>query len=383
MTRVGYYADLHGVSITLNDAGKPVSWVHALPGGTYNHPVYGEMDFNDDRIRNFADSVTSKIRLTDPDIDYDHKQDPAKGNKAAGWVKDALVRTKNPSLKEAAGAYNTDLWVLVEWTPQGAQSVRDGEYRYFSSELADEWTDNTGKTHKDVFFGGGITNRPYMKQLLPLNLSDLTFGDPAPTEGEQVDPKELRRKLGLSEDAPEKDVDAKLALVATLGDPKPADPNDELKKLAEANPLVRAFMDQMSAQQTQLAEMQKTLAQTTAANRLSALITGAKVSLTPVVLNEAKDLLAELPSGQADKVFGMLKAIVEGDGTIELGERGTTDPTKQGGVTKTKKQELNEAVAALQTNDKLSYTDALERVSRTQPQLYREYQQELMGGGAQ
>ena len=139
--------------------GVNEQWVHALPLGEYEHPLHGKLTFTPERIKRFVQSVKDRVRGIDPDIDYDHKLDASKGNKAAGWVKDAEERENG-------------LWLLVEWTKQAAEEIRDKAYRYFSTEYADTWKDATGKEHADVVLGGGLTNRPFMKNLDPINLSE-------------------------------------------------------------------------------------------------------------------------------------------------------------------------------------------------------------------
>ena len=80
MSQYGYWVDLN------TKAFDTASWIHALPIGEYDHPVYGKMNFTPARIRKFAASVKDRVRGIVPDIDYDHK---AQDGKAAGWVKDA------------------------------------------------------------------------------------------------------------------------------------------------------------------------------------------------------------------------------------------------------------------------------------------------------
>jgi len=181
--RFGYYADLR--SVKLDERGN--SWIQAMRVGEYQHPRHGKLQFTLDRLMRFAESVKTKIRGIEPDIDYDHKMDPARGHEAAGWVRDAKVE-------------GDALYLLVDWTKTAAEKIKEGAYRYFSPEFQDTWTDAAGKVHRDVLFGGGITNRPFLKDLLPLNLSELSFAEPTNKE-EGVDPKELRKKLGLAEDA--------------------------------------------------------------------------------------------------------------------------------------------------------------------------------------
>jgi hypothetical protein len=373
LTTVAYYADLKDVVFLSGPNGEPQSWVHALPGGTYQHPVYGELKFDEPKIDRYVASVVKKYRTVDPDIDYDHKQDAAMGNKAAGWVKTAEARP---------GTDGNDLWLLVEWTPAGHKSVKDKEFRYFSSELADEWEDAKGNKYKDVVFGGGITNRPYMKNLVPLNLSELSFKDspvvPVQDKGDQVDPKELRRKLGLSEAATDAEVDTKLSEVAKLGT-LPADPQlDQLSKLAEGNPVIKAFMDQMTKQNEllQAAEDRARLAETQ--RQLGELASkDAKVSYSAATLNEIMALMTGAPTKFSEKLFAVLKSISDGSGVTTLGETGGTDPNSlankghEGAGNAEKK--FNDAVAQEMETSKLSYVDALEKVTRDNPAMYNEY----------
>lgn len=396
MTSVTFYTDTATLQFIDGPNGEKLSWVHALPGGDWKHPVYGDLKFDDNKINNYVTSVTQKYRQVDPDIDYDHKQDAAMGNRAAGWVKDAKAELNS------AGT-NQDLWLLVEWTPPGYQAIKNKEYRYFSSELADEWTDQSGKTYKDVVFGGGITNRPYMKNLVPLNLSELTFTGPTPSPaptppapepptnnlGDQVDPKELRRKLGLSEDASDAAVDAKLSEVAKLGTPptitnptNPTNPqfNDDLAKLAETNPVIKAFMDQMAENTKALKEANERAQLAETQNKLRSLCDPtSKFSFSAAQLNEATALMIGAPQALSDKLFSLLSSIVT-DGLTMLGEMGNGDggPSRQSdkaGQSGNAETRFNEAVdkAVKDSNNKLSYPDAMEQVARQDPQLYADY----------
>lgn len=366
---VGYYVDLS--TITLSDGDSPTSWVHALPGGTYKHPIYGEMIFDEPKITNLASSVTNQVRGIDPDVDYDHKKDPAMGNKAAGWIKTAEVRPSADGSKK-------DLYLLVEWTKPGAEKIRNKEYRYFSSEFADEWEDAHGKKHRDVLLGGGLTNRPYMKNLLPLNLSELQFSDnDPPTGGEQVDPKELRKKLGLPEAATDSEVDTKLAELVKLSETKPPgnDPtDDELKKLAEGNPLVKAFMERMATQDKQLADMQSQLTLANTTRMLTELTHNPQVQLSAAILNEARDLLVAAPQALGEKFFSVLRNIAKGEGVVLMGERGTSNPgNPTRGEGEDPAQKFNDKIAELMEKDKLPYAEAVERVALSDRQLYDEY----------
>lgn len=155
----GYMTELSGIELSDTATGGATSWIQAMPLGKYTHPFFGEIDFTPERLQRFADSVANNVRMTQLDIDYDHKMFTAE---AAGWVQQAEFRP------------NEGLYLLVEWTKEAVQKIKDKVYKYFSPEFSDAWTNpKTGATYKDVLFGGGITNRPFLKDILPINLSEL------------------------------------------------------------------------------------------------------------------------------------------------------------------------------------------------------------------
>ena len=155
MAELNYFIDLHGVELDESN----LTWLHAMPLGTKLHPEYGKLQFTSDRLERYAANVKNRVRKIDLDIDYSHKGDPAKGHKAAGWVKDAEVR-------------GDGLWIGVQFTDAAKAEVAAGEWRYLSPEFKDEWADADGVTHKDVLFGAALTNRPFLKDLLPIAASE-------------------------------------------------------------------------------------------------------------------------------------------------------------------------------------------------------------------
>src|SRR4051794_331314 len=188
--QVGYWSDLSAAQF---DDDARVTWIQALPIGSYEHPTYGKIEVTPEKVQQLAANVASNVRETELDIDYDHK---AKGGEAAGWVKNAEARQNG-------------LWLAVEWTKNAYQKIKDREYKYFSPEFTDEWKHpKTQVVHKNVLFGGGITNRPFLKDILPLNMSELFAEQQVHREESGMDPKKLRQLLGLPEDATEEQVTA-------------------------------------------------------------------------------------------------------------------------------------------------------------------------------
>jgi len=387
-----YWADLE--STKFNDVLDNVytQWVHALPLGSYKHPLHGTLNFTPERIKRFAQSVKNKVRGIDPDIDYDHKLDPSKGKQAAGWVKDAEEREDG-------------LWLFVEWTEDAAKELNKKKYRYFSAEFADTLEDNLGVVHKDVVLGGGLTNRPFMKNLTPINLSEVVGND---TQEGTMDRAELARILGLSEDADEGAIKAKLSELSErkkgdstkfsvkeedgklviehpdvegsfthdLPQPKVEEKKKEeeqLAKLAEDNPAIKLILDQNK----KLSDSVKTLE---ASNRLSEVSTqlsevgkDAGVVLPPVVQTKLREVMAQLPKQLADDIATAMQELVKVGGPVKLGEQlGKGKEGKQvsgDDVTKF----LAEVDAAMEKDDKLEYRYAVEKVADENPQLWEAF----------
>jgi len=349
----GYWVDLKGQQFS------ETSWIHALPIGEYDHPVYGKMSFTPEKVNNFALSVKQKTRGTDLDIDYDHKTDPAKGSKAAGWVKDAEVRADG-------------LYLNVNWTEAAAAAVKAGEYKYFSPEFDDEWTDAQGNKHTDVLFGGALTNRPFLKDLMPVNLSEVF------AQGGKVGPQPTPAPTPTSP-AP-----------APASDPTPpvALTEDALTKLLAEHPLFKQLQDQVNKTSTALAESERTRRLAEVKHRLSGLRTrheGRQYVLPPSVIDAvAEGTVNGDPVKMSEAFVGALETLAK-VGYVELGERG-----RMGNGTRTEKDAattLSQAVLAARTSHfqatgrQLSYRDAVQHVVRANPDLYAEYREDSYAGG--
>jgi phage I-like protein len=400
---VGFWVDMGAV--TLSDT-EP-TWIQALPLGTYQHPVFGKLDITPERVNAFATSVSQKVLQKDLDIDYDHK---AKVDHAAGWVK-------------AAEARQDGLWIQIDWTPAARQKLKDKEYRYFSPEFVDEWKHpKTQAVHKDVLLGGALTNRPFLKDILPINLSEvfenaIKEGDSMPAvkltaEAALASLKELATKHGLD---PEKATPEEI-LAAAQQDPRDddddadgdqnsdtdADGDDtttdvkqgelvlsDTVKLTESqlqDPVVKMLAEALATQNKVMAEATKQIGVLAAANKLADVdskITklsdtqgGGRVVLSPAAKELAKKVMVGVPTSLSDDVYKLLELAAGGKATVELGERGLTSV---GGEVNAAKQ-FSDEVDKVRTEKKLSYTDAVALVAREQPDLYTGYRTATLAG---
>jgi len=112
------------------------------------HAAYGKVQITNDMLESFARNFTEGVVGVDLMIDYDHEQ-----RGAAGWVKSVFVSNDGMTL-----------FGEVKWTPKGAKTLSDREFRYFSPEFTENYTHpHTGKPHGPTLLGGGLVNRPFLK----------------------------------------------------------------------------------------------------------------------------------------------------------------------------------------------------------------------------
>lgn len=136
------------------------SWIMLFPEGEYEHPQYGELHFTAQRLSEIKRLFDERVRHIDIALDANHDQD-----KATGWL-------ERLDLRPATGAGTpAGLWGLVRWTPYGMRLLKDQLYRYFSPEFG-PWTDPaSGRKYANVLIGGGLTNRPFLKEMPAVQLS--------------------------------------------------------------------------------------------------------------------------------------------------------------------------------------------------------------------
>ena len=148
---------------------KRRSWIEVMPVGKERRNgrwfftiTRDDLDVYASHIRANADTIP---------VDYDHAE---AGTKAAGWFTgQADVRGDGTSAR---------LWAEVEWTPQAAEAIRSGEYRFISPEFTfHEKDQKTGlMTKAKELLAAALTNRPHFVELAPVTaVRGLT-----PTEGD-------------------------------------------------------------------------------------------------------------------------------------------------------------------------------------------------------
>lgn len=374
MKSASYIIDLSTIELSESN-GVDSSWVHALPIGNFKHPVYGTISVDTARAKNFADNVNSGVRGIDLSINYNHNNEEV----AAGWAKKAEFRVDG-------------VWLFVEWVKDAAQAIKDKKWRYFSSEFADEWEDAQGKKFRDVMMGGALTNRPFMKNLVPVNLSEetyeLAFGLVSTITGADVESLK-GGKMELSESDLNKIVEGlatKLKEGTTppvVEDPAPTVKSlmelPEIKELAEQNPIVKLLVKTVEDQNLSLTSSAESLKLAEINSRLKD-FDNSKIILTPVAREMVKSLAEKLPNGLTNDFWQLLTEMKKGNTfLVELGER--AGATVNYGANKTAFVQLTEIAANFRKDNKdLSETDAFDMAASANPSLYTRYRTEQMEG---
>lgn len=361
--RYSYLTEVAGLEFEESLEGIERSWIHAAPiNRKFKHPFYGTINFSEKKIRNFVQNFQEKVRKIDLAIDYSHNS----GDKAAGWVKDVEHRSDG-------------LWLLVEWTKAAAEAIRNKEFRYFSPEFADEYIDaETGKKYKDVLFGGGLTNRPFLKDLVPVNLSEVfteeESADNDEKEGQQQEDEtvnafmeQMRKALKLSDDATEDQI---LAAVAAANRPD----DDVRRELAEVKDLLVK-----QAAETKLLKVTSQLSEWERGD-------GKKFALPPAAHDSLLEILMNAPVALADKVSTVVDSLLN-TGLVALDEIGTTSVKRQDNEDqKDESEELNESEATQKFNDlilsiqkeypDMALGDVIEEAARRDEKLFEEYRRD-------
>jgi hypothetical protein len=146
---------LSGLHVSLQD-GKTSSWVTLTRTGRFRDPRYGEFEITKAMLLSMVENFEKRTYGQDVFIDVAHR--PSDG--AAGKV--AKLSIEGDRLR-----------ALVEWTPYGIEAIRGKGYIYLSAEYHENFQDNeTGQKHGPVLLGAGLTVRPVIKRLDPIQLSE-------------------------------------------------------------------------------------------------------------------------------------------------------------------------------------------------------------------
>jgi hypothetical protein len=136
-------------------------WIHYAPYGRWSHPNYGVTYMTVDKAGKMVKNFNENVRGQDILLDYEHGEDKAKGNKASGQI-------------VAMEARSDGIWSKVKFTDTAKAEIKSGEWKYFSPQFHEKWKNPMNDAeYEAVAAGGGLTNRPWIKGMVPLNFSEV------------------------------------------------------------------------------------------------------------------------------------------------------------------------------------------------------------------
>jgi hypothetical protein len=148
--------------------GQRESWETITRVVKFDDPYYGEVEITRAMLNRMVKNFEADVYGQQIAVDIAHMA----SNGAAGFVRELSVESGK-------------LRGRIEWTELGVDAVTKKGYRYFSAEFHDNYKDpETGKQHGHTLLGAGLTTRPRVKRLDPvdpqrLQLSfDGVTGDP-------------------------------------------------------------------------------------------------------------------------------------------------------------------------------------------------------------
>lgn len=149
--------DLQAI-IASSNGGIPTE-IEILQVGVWKTPYHGDFSVAPQDLAEYKANFDEGVRAgsTLP-IDYEHITDGG----AAGWITGLTVKASS------SGDGFDSLWASVEWTPPGAQALKDKVYKFFSPEFCPQYyvdPEDYDSVRANVLNGGAICTRPLFKKL--------------------------------------------------------------------------------------------------------------------------------------------------------------------------------------------------------------------------
>jgi len=363
---------------------EDTSKIEIMRTGTWKHPLYGQFSISENDINDFILHFNEGVRGVDIAIDLEHGETPHKGA-SAGWIK-SLNKQGNSLLAE------------IEWTELGKEKLKNKEYKYFSPEFKFNYEDlETGKKYTNVLMGGGLTNRPFIKNMQPVLLSEDVQEEYQKDSGfiyiqnmERNENKLNKKLLGilkLDENATEEQVNAAINKVV--------EENETLSQAVENQKAdIEAKTEEVKTKTTENVELSEKIKTLTSSKttleqdniKLSERMQNIETKLVEAewekvstkLLNEGK-----LTPVMADKF--KVSYMKDKEGTISLME--TLQPVVKLGEVGSSKGDnevssikLFEAkVSEIMQEKKVDYTNALALAEKQEPTLFAEMNKERCG----
>jgi hypothetical protein len=293
--------------------GQSQSWVTLTREGEFSDPRYGRFAITRDMLNQMVANFEKRVLGQDVFIDVSHR--PSDGAAA-----------KVLKLQVDSGR----LRALVEWTPFGVEAVRNRGFTYLSAEFHEKFVDNEKQLqHGCVLIGAGLTIRPVIKQLDPIQLAIDDDSDHAAGVRLAISPtllKALSQQL-TQEQSMEKYLKILAAALAVIGFKSDA----EQKPFADLATLkLTAVKDDDAKCLAVVEELKGTAAAAWAEVEKARAAGGGNVTITLATANPDVSDLVQKALAERDKATADTKAKLEGNvkllaATIKAGDTTLTE----------------------------------------------------------
>jgi len=152
-----------------------VTNIFIIKTGIWDSDWHGDFEFKKEDLEQMVKNFNNNVYRQEVPINFGHDR----GGKAAGWHKVLSVEDIDDN--------NSHLRGDIDLTPAGAEAVKNGEYKYYSAEIAHVYKDeDTGGKFANVLIGGALTNIPFMKGQDAIKLSEGVYCYPG-TGNQDID----------------------------------------------------------------------------------------------------------------------------------------------------------------------------------------------------
>ncbi len=153
-----------GINVEGYEVGADDKEIQLLRDGKFVHPTYGELLITDKTLELMKMNFDHRVRNIDISIDYTHDNETGE-SPAAFWIKSLEVRSN----KDGKGK---GLFAKGEFTLKGRNAILEKEFKYSSADFVIDYIDERGNHFPYVLRGGTLTNRPFIKGMNPIKLSE-------------------------------------------------------------------------------------------------------------------------------------------------------------------------------------------------------------------
>lgn len=303
--------------------GSAPTLIQLFKAGTFHHPKFGTFNITPEVLAQMKKNFDDNVRGIALALDFAHESD----KEAAAWF-EGLELTEN----------GTQLWARVQWTPKGGEVVQGKAFRYISPDFTFNYKDTeTLKEFGPTLLGAGLTNRPFLKGMAPVELSE--GGNEKMDEKDKII-EQLQAEL------------AALRAQMATGAEKEVEFADMKKKLAAFE--AKAAEDKKIADQ---AACDKALAE--------------KKSEFDVLLSEGKAVEAQREAFMS----GDTVAYAKNAAALNLSEKGHGD-AGHGDAVLSASQEVLKLAHEKVAKDKITFSEAVRAVAIEKPELFAKYREE-------